>query len=146
GLCHAKYLTCGRGSPTFNAMTPLPLRRDSEPTALHHRAMDDLRYIRQTMERAGSFTAVPGLGGVAMGVAALLAAFMAATQPTPTRWLLVWLAAAVVAVAIASWTMTRKAQSAGMSLLEGPGRKFGLSFLPPIVAGAILTLALYRSG
>lgn len=127
-------------------MASRPRHSDPEPIALHHRAMDDLRYIRETMERAGSFTAVPGLGGVAMGAAALLAAFLAARQPTAERWLLVWLAAAVVAVLIASLTMTRKARGAGMSLLDGPGRKFALSFLPPVVAGAALTAVLFRSG
>ncbi|HEX2168425.1 MAG TPA: hypothetical protein VHG09_14415 [Longimicrobiales bacterium] len=127
-------------------MASRPRDSDPEPIALHHRAMDDLRYIRQTMERAGSFTAVPGLGGVAMGAAALLAAFVAARQPTAERWLLVWLGAALTAVLIASWTMARKARGAGMSLLDGPGRKFALSFLPPVVAGAALTAVLFRSG
>ena len=40
--------------------------------------MDNLRYIRQTMERAGSFTAVPGVGGMLMGFSALAAARLAA--------------------------------------------------------------------
>lgn len=127
-------------------MTPQPLQRDSEPIALHDRAMDDLRYIRQTMERAGAFTAVPGWGGVAMGCTAVAAAFIASSQPTAERWLAVWLATAVVAVAIASLTMARKARRADMSLLDGPGRKFALSFLPPVVAGAVLTAVLFSSG
>jgi hypothetical protein len=126
---------------------PLPRPQDptSEPTALHDRAMDDLRYIRRTMERAGAFTAVPGLGGVAMGISGLVAAWVAAGQPTAGRWLGVWLIAAIVAVVIASWTIALKARGAGMSLLDGPGRKFALSFLPPVIAGAVLTAVLYRS-
>lgn len=120
--------------------------RISEPIALHDRAMDDLRYIRQTMERAGEFTAVSGLGGVGMGAAALVAAIMAAGQPTTARWLVVWLVAAGVAIAIASWTMARKARRAGMPLLDGPGRKFALSFLPPVIAGGALTTVLYQNG
>ncbi|MES1258986.1 MAG: hypothetical protein ABUL71_00220, partial [Gemmatimonadota bacterium] len=60
--------------------------------------MDDLRFIRQTMERANAFTAVPGRGGVTIGVMAVVAAVIASRQPTPERWLVVWLATAAAAV------------------------------------------------
>ena len=92
------------------------------------RALDDLRFIRQTMERAGSFTAVPGWGGVAIGVTALVAALLASRQPTPGRWLTVWLATATVACVIAAGTMALKARRARVPLSTGPGRKFLLSF------------------
>ena len=128
-------------------MSSTPLRKPrSEPTALHDRAMEDLRYIRATMERAGAFTAVPGWGGVAMGVVALVATVVAAQQPTPDRWLAVWLLTAVVAIAIAAWATARKAKQAGAPLFDGPGRKFALSFLPPVASGAALTGALHLAG
>jgi predicted phage tail protein len=125
--------------------TPRPATR-TEPHALHDRAMENLHYIRRTMERAGAFTAVPGWGGVAMGVVALVAAALAAAQPSPERWLAVWLVAASVATAVALGSMAYKARRAGLALLEGPGRKFAFSFLPPVLAGAALTYALFRSG
>jgi hypothetical protein len=121
-------------------------RPASAPAALHDRAADDLRFIRRTMEQAGAFTAVPGLGGMLMGASALVAAALAARQPTFERWLAVWLAEAAIAAVIAAGTIARKARSAGLPLLSGPGRKFLLSFLPPVVAGAALTLAMYRAG
>lgn len=124
---------------------PLPDRR-SEPVALHDRAMDDLRYIRQTMERAGSFTAVPGWGGVGMGVVAIVAAIVAHAQSDVEHWMAVWLAAAVLAIGIASFASARKARNAGVPLLDGPGRRFALSFLPPVAAGAALTIAGYLGG
>lgn len=105
--------------------------------------MDDLRFIRKTMERAGSFTAVPGWGGVAIGVTALVAALLASRQPTPGRWLAVWLATAVFATMIATVTLVRKARRANIPLSTGPGRTFLLSFLPPVGAAAALTAALY---
>jgi len=117
-----------------------------EPIALHQRAISDLRYIREAMERAGEFTAVPGWGGVAMGALAIAAAFVGAQQADVERWLVVWLSTAVLAIAAASWSMARKARRAGIALLAGPGRKFALSFLPPVVAGAVLTIALYIAG
>ncbi len=118
----------------------------TSPRPLRDRAVDDLRFIRQTMERAGSFTAVPGWGQVAVGGTALAAAFLAAAQPTPELWLATWLGEAVVALAIGGWAMVRKAYAVHDPILSGPGRRFGLSFLPPMVVGGLLTVALYRAG
>ena len=98
------------------------------------------------MERAGSFTAVPGWGGVALGITALGAAIVAAQQSTYTEWLTVWLIEAAVAVAIAGWSTLVKARRAQDSLLSGPARKFALSFVPPVFVGGILTYVLFHAG
>jgi hypothetical protein len=108
--------------------------------------MDNLAFIRNTMEAAGSFTAVSGWGMVAVGLLAIVVAFVASVQKTPTASLNVWLVAAVLSPAIAVWAMVRKARTAKMPLLSGPGRKFLLSFSPPMVVGALLTFVLYRAG
>lgn len=126
--------------------SPESLRRPAPPVALDDRARDNLRFIRETMERAGSFTAVPGWGGVALGITALGAAAVASRQTSTAAWLAVWVAEAAVAVAIAGWSTVVKARRASLSLLTGPGRKFALSFVPPIFVGAVLTAVLYRSG
>jgi hypothetical protein len=117
-----------------------------EPAGMHDHAIDNLRYIRETMERAGSFTAVPGAGGVLMGCTAVAAALVAARQGDAAARLAVWLGEAVLAFAIGSAAAAWKARRAGLPLLSGPGRKFLAGFVPPLVAGALLTLALYRSG
>jgi len=98
------------------------------------------------MERASSFTPVPGWGGVAIGITALGAAVVASRQQSHTAWLIAWLAEASIAFAIASWSMTSKARQANVPLLAGPGRKFALSFAPPMFAGALLTVVLFRAG
>jgi hypothetical protein len=98
------------------------------------------------MERAGSFTAVPGVGGVVIGLTALCAALLAMRQRSMEAWLLIWLAEAVLACAIGLAGASRKASSAGMPLLAGPGRRFILGFIPPLLAGALLTAVLYRAG
>jgi hypothetical protein len=124
-----------------------PLRSPKrEPIPIDARAADHLRYIRETMQRAGEFTAVPGWGGVAMGITAIAAAFSAAHQSSPRGWLAVWLGEAFVAIAIAAATAATKAHRANASLFSGPGRKFLLSFAPPIIVGGLLTIALARSG
>jgi len=125
---------------------PNPSPHPSPPVALDDRARDNLRFIRETMERASSFTAVPGWGGVAMGITALGAAVVASRQQRPEGWLITWIAEAVVAVAIASWSTFAKARAANVPILAGPGRKFALSFAPPIFVGAILTVVLWRGG
>src|SRR5580692_11454754 len=124
-----------------------PLRSNKrEPIPIDARAADHLKYIRETMESAAEFTAVPGWGGVAMGITALVAALVAARQSSPRAWLAVWLIEAFVAVAIAAPTAATKAHRANAALFSGPGRKFVLSFAPPIVVGGLLTFALYRAG
>jgi len=124
-----------------------PLRSPrNEPIPIDARAADHLRYIRETMERAAEFTAVPGWGGLAMGITAVAAAWLAHLQATSEGWLAVWLIEAFVAVAIAAPAAATKAHRANSALFSGPGRKFVLSFAPPIFVGALLTLALIRSG
>jgi len=108
--------------------------------------MDNLRFIRETMERASSFTAVPGWGGVAIGVTASFATWVAARQNGARSWLRIWLAEALVAVLIGAVAMNRKARAAESSVLSGPGRKFALSLTPPFIAGALLTYILYNHG
>jgi len=117
-----------------------------QPPALHDRAMDNLRYIRETMERASSFTAVPGWGQVAIGLTALAATYLAAHQPTARAWLGTWVAEAVISLLIAGWLMDRKARAAGAPLLSGPGRKVAFSLSPPMIVGALLTVVLFRAG
>jgi len=114
--------------------------------AIRAHAEEHIRYIRDTMERASSFTAVPGLGGILMGSTALGAAAIASRQPDPSRWLAVWLAEAVVAVAIGALAMARKARRTRSDLFSGPARRFLLTLTAPLGAGAVLTLVLARSG
>ena len=124
-----------------------PLRTSrNEPIPIDARAADHLRYIRETMENAAEFTAVPGWGGVGMGVTALAAAFLAMRQPSSKTWLAIWLMEAFVAVAIATTAAATKAHRANSSLFSGPGRKFLLSFAPPIFVGGLLTFVLFHAG
>jgi hypothetical protein len=108
--------------------------------------MEDLRFIRRTMENGNAFTAVPGWGGLGMGVTALTAAAIAAGRATPEGWLVVWAVEAVVAAAIGAWAIERKARRVGLPVLSGTGRKVLLGFTPPAVAGIVLTGALWQAG
>ena len=114
--------------------------------ALHDRAMDNLRFIRETMERATAFTAVPGWGQFIIGVTALFAALVASQQQTREAWLGVWFAEACLSLVIAGWAMSRKARAASTPLLSQPGRKLVINFAPPMFVGALLTIVFWRAG
>lgn len=117
-----------------------------EPPALHQRALQDLSYIRRTMEGAAAFTDVPGWGLVGVGGVALAAAALATMLASPLAWLLTWLGAAVVAVTAGGLAMQRKMRrrlvDGGSLQLTTPLRKFLLGFWPAVAVGAVLTLAL----
>lgn len=123
-----------------------PARSSPDPEPLHHRAASDLSFIRETMARAAAVTSVPGWGGVAMGVVALAAAPVATTRTTPAEWLAVWLGAAVIALGIGGVALVRKAERTGAPLGSRAGRQFVGNFVPPLVAGALLTPVLYGAG
>ena len=117
----------------------LPLR-PTEPPEMHARAMDNLRYIRQTMEAAATFTAVSGWGMVVTGGTAVVAALLAGATHSPARWLFIWLCEGCLSVAISVYAMALKARAAKLPLWSEPARKIVFSFAPPMLVGALLTL------
>lgn len=129
-------------------MTPTAraTERHEEPPALHDRALDQLAFIRDTMEGASRFTAVPGRGIVLIGLTALAAAWLASRSTSVELWLATWLSEAIVALVVGIGTASLKARAAGVALFSAPGRKAALAFAPPLVAGAVLTAALYGAG
>jgi len=129
-------------------MKPVPLipEPQPEPPALHDRAMDNLRYIRETMELATAFTGISGWGEIAIGVTALIASVIAALQATFNAWLAVWIAEGLISLLIAGWSMDRKTRAIDMPLGSGPGRKAVFSLTPPMLAGGLLTIVLVQAG
>jgi hypothetical protein len=120
--------------------------RPSSASGLTPNLAEDLRYIRDTMERSAAFTAVSGWGQVLLGGTAIGAAWLAARQVSPYAWLRVWLAEGLLAAAIGLLACTWKANQRGLPLFSGPARKVALGLAPPLFAGAFLTLLMFRSG
>ena len=116
------------------------LSAESPPVALHERAEADLAFVRSVVERSTQFTAVPGVGGVLMGLSALVAAFLAEQQANSARWLGVWFIEMLVATTIGTLMMVRKARRAGLSLGAGPARRFAFGLMPPLLVGGVLTV------
>src|SRR6185295_4115208 len=121
------------------------MARSIEP--IHAHAAEDLRFIRDAMARAAQFTAVPGWGGALMGVTAIGAAAISGPPDGSRRWLLIWLADAALAVSIGLVAMTMKARRSGMPLSSAaPAYRFALAYIPPLVAGAVLTAVFAAMG
>jgi hypothetical protein len=110
------------------------------PESIQAHAADNLRYIRDAMSRASEFTALPGRGGIAMGMTAIAAAFVSGPPDNTLRWVGIWLVEAAVAATIGLVTLTRKARRIGTPIGSAPSAyRFALGYLPPLVAGMIMT-------
>lgn len=128
----------------MSRITPIRKTEMAEPVNIGDHAIDNLAFIRDAMERSTSFTAVPGYGGVLMGVTALATAYIANSQVYLRDWLVIWVTEAFLASSIGLLAMWQKSKIGGQSLLSTPARKFAMSFAPPIVVGVALTFGLWR--
>lgn len=117
----------------------------NHPIAIEHRAADNLRFIRDTMERAVSFTAVPGWGGFVIGLTALAAGVVAWGRP-PRQQFFIWVAEAILALAIGFLAVGLKSKRLALAPGSRAARRALLSFTPPLAAGAVLSVVLYRIG
>ncbi len=127
-----------------------PIRKEEqttgEPVNIGDRAIDNLRFIRETMERSTVFTSVPGYGGILMGATAVAAAYIASSQTTIRDWLIVWLTEAALAFFIGLLAMWQKTKLTKTSMFSTPARKLVLNSLPPMLCGVFITLGLWRFG
>jgi hypothetical protein len=153
GLCISKFgvydqlvrqpFDSAQGKP-FDSAQGRPFdSAQGKPEPLAGRAADNLRFIRQAMERSATFTSIPGLGGAGMGAIALAASAIASSQPLGDRWLLTWLGAALTAAVVGLIAMARKASRAGAPLTGANARRFALGMAAPFVAGAAITYELW---
>jgi hypothetical protein len=117
----------------------------SETPRIDEHALSNLRFIRDAMERATTFTSIPGWGGVGVGVTALAAAVLASRFVGDALWLSIWLVEALIAAAIGGATMVRKARRAGVSFRGAAARRFFVSYFAPLVAAAAITGVLVRA-
>lgn len=132
-------------------MAKLQAVQNDEPTPIRavnigDRAIDNLEFIRETIARSTQFTAVPGYGGMLMGVTAVVAAFIANSQVYLRDSLVAWLFEAMLAFSIGLLAMWQKSKIGGQSLLSVPARKFAMSFAPPLIVGVATVLGVWRYG
>jgi hypothetical protein len=130
----------------MGSISPLRKEAEEQPVNIGDRAIDNVKYIREMMERSASFTAVPGYGGMLMGTTAVVAAYIANTQVYLVDSLATWLIEAFLAFSIGLLAMWQKSKIAGSSLLSVPARKFAMGFLPPLIIGVVIVLGLWKNG
>ena len=114
------------------------------PVPIESRALGTLSYIRSSIDSASSL-AVPGMAGVVMGCIGVAAAVLASVPSFAASWLVIWLVAACVAFVLGGASMARQAALRGKTRYFGPIRKFLLCLCPALLAGAVLTLTLWRA-
>jgi len=118
-----------------------------DPLPIHEHALENLRVIRETMERAGSFTSIPGWGGFFIGITAGGAAVVAQRAVAdPRAWLRTWLIEAALAAVIAAATMAAKWRRTATPFMSGAAKRFFVSYFAPLIAGAVLTFTLTHRG
>ena len=119
----------------------------ARPEPIQAHALENLRFIREAMSRASEFTAVPGWGGILMGLSALVTAPIAGPPDDTFRWVLIWMADAVLAATIALVAIAIKSKRSGTPLSKAaPALRFALAFLPPLVACIVLTPVFALTG
>ncbi len=124
---------------------PISTASSAQPPALHDRAIDNLEYIRETMERAEPVTAISGWGIAAAGGVAFVATAATVQTPLSTRWVATWIAAAIVAFLVSLGATLRKANQTETPFFSGATRRLALAFVPAMFIAAVLTGALLRA-
>ncbi|MCC6143556.1 MAG: hypothetical protein IT368_07095 [Candidatus Hydrogenedentes bacterium] len=122
--------------------TPQP-----EPTnivPIQDRALENLSFIREAMDRSLPVTTLSGKATMLMGIVAIAGGTFATRVQLLDTWIYVWLAVAAVGATIGFAGLALKTRRQGRPVLAGAARRFGLSLFPPIIAGLVLTNALYE--
>ena len=88
---------------------------------------------------------MPGWGGVYIGLTAVAAGAVAYGRPL-TQQFSIWLAEAALALALAILAVRVKSKRLALPLGSRPARRALLSFVPPLLAGAMLSIILARFG
>ncbi|MBX3175918.1 MAG: hypothetical protein KF886_01015 [Candidatus Hydrogenedentes bacterium] len=121
-------------------------REDGTPVALHDRAMENLSFIRDAMERSEPFTGISGKGLIAMGLLALAGGHAARLHRSPDWWIYTWLAVAVLGCVAGLATMCWKMRNLDRPSVARATRRFALNVAPAVLAGVFLTEIFYELG
>lgn len=112
---------------------------DEAPIALHERAMENLSFIREAMERSTPFTGISGKGMIVMGLIALAGGHVARLNSSWRWWMYSWLAVALLGCVAGLAAMLWKMRALEQPSVERAARRFALNMAPSVLAGVFLT-------
>ncbi|MCL4783476.1 MAG: hypothetical protein KJZ70_10615 [Bryobacterales bacterium] len=122
------------------------LRKSPVVVGMEDKAHENLRFIRNAMEGASSFTAVSGWGLVAIGVLGCIGFAMSRAFGGNGAWVWIWLGTAALAVLAGILSIVWKAKKRKTDLFSVAARKFAFNLAPPLIAALLLTIALVNAG
>lgn len=122
------------------------IRKSAVVVDIQDKAHENLRFIREAMEGASSFTAVSGWGLVAIGVLGCIGFLLSRPFMGSETWIYIWLGTAAPAVLVGVLSIVWKAKKRKADLFSAAARKFALNLAPPLVAALLLTVASMRTG
>lgn len=108
------------------------------------KALQNLAFVRETMENAGAFTTVPGWGMVAIGFSAMVTSFITIFISNPVIWMSIWILEAIIAIAIGLTSISLKNNKLGLTILHGIGLRFMINLCIPILAAVPLSFVLWK--
>ncbi|MCH8173677.1 MAG: hypothetical protein IIC59_00690, partial [Proteobacteria bacterium] len=92
--------------------------------------LENLQFIRETMERSSTVTSVSGFGVMAMGVIALIGAYLAPLQTREEAWVYAWLAIAALGCITGFASTWHQSRTQGPATRLSALRRFGLALAP----------------
>ncbi|MCC5932027.1 MAG: hypothetical protein JJU28_22470 [Cyclobacteriaceae bacterium] len=125
--------------------------------------LDDLREIREMMNRSSRFISLSGLSGISAGITALVGAYLAhhtlqsyqhelGHHPTDLpvevlfRLLIIALFTLVIALATGIWFTTRETQKRNLKIWDAQTKRLLINLFIPLTTGGILCLMLFLKG
>lgn len=117
---------------------------DEAPIALHARAMENLSFIRDAMERSTPFTGISGKGMIVMGLIALAGGHVARLYPARPWWVYSWLVVALLGCLVGVAAMVWKMRALEQPSVARAARRFALNVAPAVLAGVVLTRMFFE--
>jgi len=125
--------------------------------------LDDIKDIKNIMDRSTKFISLSGLSGISAGILALIASYIAyrlvyfdqnylvdriavINYKTLIQLLLIAVATKLLAILLGIFFTSKKAKKNGQKMWDAQARRFYINLLIPLITGGLLCLVLLIRG